>query len=300
MNNERQFVFAPFTFDPSSDCLLRGSTKILLRPKSSALLHYSLEHPVRLVTKVELIDALWAKTNVVDSVLKVSITEIRKALDDRIGRPEFIETVGRKGYRFIAPVTVTIVGKDARDSTVYVVGGHTDLDRLHDCLDSARSGKRQLIFVTGEPGIGKTTLVDAFIKFLPASYEIVAAYGQCIEQYGASEAYLPVLDAIERLCSGEAGRSRIEALRRYAPSWLVNLPAVTSGEERIELLRETAGGTPERRMREIGTFLDDISEKQTVLLIFEDVHWLDPSTLTVISFLARKREPSRLMLIATY
>ena len=65
-----------------------------------------MEHPHRLVSKEELMSAAWPKAKVVDAALRVSIQEIRKALGDDSNEPKFIETVGKKGYRFIAPVSL--------------------------------------------------------------------------------------------------------------------------------------------------------------------------------------------------
>ena len=104
MSGNRLFVFSPFSLDTANERLLRGSKKVPLRPKSFALLRYFLEHPSQLLTKTELMQAGWAATNVVESALKVSIWEIRRALEDEADAPKFVETMGHKGYRFIAPV----------------------------------------------------------------------------------------------------------------------------------------------------------------------------------------------------
>ena len=136
-------------------------------------------------------------------------------------------------------------------------------------------------------------------KHLPTGDGIVFAQGQCIEQYGAGEAYLPILDVLDGLC-GTSRNGTAELLCRYAPSWFVNLPQLADPTERAELERQTIGITLERRLREIAAFLESLAAEETVLLVLEDLHWLDPSTLALISFLARRREPARLMLIGTY
>ena len=158
----------------------------------------------------------------------------------------------------------------------------------------------QLVFISGEPGIGKTTLVEAFLKTLLLGFGVIAAIGLCIEQFGTGEAYLPVLDLLERMCNSPGSDTIVECLRQCAPSWLASLPMIVSPAERTELVRHSLGTTPERRMRELTIFLDTVSKQQTVVLVLEDLHWIDPSTLTLISFLARRREPARLMVIGTY
>ncbi len=297
---EKNIAFAGYSLDLTHRALLKGSKTIPLRPKTFSVLQYLVDNPHRIVSKEELKIAAWPDSKVVDAALKVSILEIRKALGDNTTAPKFIETAGRRGYRFIAPVSVALSNGTDGAASSYVVGRQKDLQFLHRHLAAADSGKRQVIFVTGEPGIGKTTLVETFANTLPASDGVLIGLGQCIEQFGSGEAYLPILDVLERLCTLPSGSEALDRLRHFAPSWLVNLPALVNPEERGELARQTLGTTPERRLREIATFFEDLSKSRTVVLALEDLHWIDPSTLALISFLARRREAARLMLIGTY
>ena len=86
-----------------------------------------------------------------------------------------------------------------------MVGCAAELARLHSWFAAAQRGARQLVFVTGEAGIGKTTVVDAFLATLAAQVPCWVAWGQCMAHYGVGEAYLPVLDALGRLGRGPAG-----------------------------------------------------------------------------------------------
>src|SRR5215471_19846031 len=99
-----QWVFDHFRFDPDHACLWRDAEAIVLPPKTFAVLHYLVTHPDRLVTKDELLDAIWPETAVTDAVLRVVIGALRKVLGDTAQRPRFIATVSRRGYRFLAPV----------------------------------------------------------------------------------------------------------------------------------------------------------------------------------------------------
>jgi DNA-binding winged helix-turn-helix (wHTH) protein/predicted ATPase len=295
----QQVFFPPFTLDISDQLLQHGSEKVFLRPKSLAVLAYLAEHPHRLVSKEELMSAAWLKAKVVDAALRVSIQEIRKALGDESTEPKFIETVGKKGYRFIAPVSLRLP-ETGGESFLPFVGRDAELNRLQHHLELADSGKRQLVFLTGEPGIGKTTLIEAFLKTLLVGIGMVRAVGLCIEQFGTGEAYLPVLDLLERMCKSASSDTLLESLRQCAPSWLASLPLLVTSAERTELARQSLGTTPERRMRELAIFLEAVSKEQTVVLVLEDLHWVDLSTLALISFLAQRRETARLMLIGTY
>jgi DNA-binding winged helix-turn-helix (wHTH) protein len=108
MGNGTRLVFNPFVLDTPNRFLLRATEKIILRPKNYAVLDFLVRNPHRLVTKNEMLAALWPGTKVVDAALRVSIQEIRKALNDDAEHPRFIETVGKSGYRFIAPIALQI------------------------------------------------------------------------------------------------------------------------------------------------------------------------------------------------
>src|SRR6266436_4426180 len=102
--------FPPFHLDTVNQCLWRGrdrtdQERVLLTPRAYALLRYLVEHPGRLLTHDELLDALWPNTHVQPEVLKGHIFEVRTALGDDSKKPLFIETLPRRGYRFIAPVS---------------------------------------------------------------------------------------------------------------------------------------------------------------------------------------------------
>src|SRR5215207_3297155 len=104
MTADREITFGPFRLDKANERLLRDSRPIALRPKAFAVLRYLLERPGQLVTKQQLLDAVWPDTFVGDAVLKDSIRQLREALGDDVKSPRFIETAHRRGYRFIGDV----------------------------------------------------------------------------------------------------------------------------------------------------------------------------------------------------
>jgi class 3 adenylate cyclase/DNA-binding winged helix-turn-helix (wHTH) protein/tetratricopeptide (TPR) repeat protein len=104
MPSSPQWVFGPFRLDPEHACLWRESQAVVLTPKAFAVLHYLVTHPDRLVTKDELLDAVWPETAVSDAVVRVAIGALRKILADPAQAPRYIATVPRRGYRFLAPV----------------------------------------------------------------------------------------------------------------------------------------------------------------------------------------------------
>ena len=94
--------------------------------------------------------------------------------------------------------------------------------------------------MTGEAGIGKTAVVEAFAAEVAADPTVWLAHGQCVEQYGTGEAYLPILEALGRLCRTPRGEQLIPLLRQRAPIWLVQMPWLLRAEDR-ELLAEIYG-----------------------------------------------------------
>jgi class 3 adenylate cyclase/DNA-binding winged helix-turn-helix (wHTH) protein/tetratricopeptide (TPR) repeat protein len=104
-----QWCFDGFRLDPEHACLWCEAQAVTLPPKTFAVLqvlHYLVTHPDRLVTKDELLDAVWPETAVSDAVVRVAIGALRKVLGDTAQTPRFIATISRRGYRFLAPVTV--------------------------------------------------------------------------------------------------------------------------------------------------------------------------------------------------
>jgi TolB-like protein/DNA-binding winged helix-turn-helix (wHTH) protein/Flp pilus assembly protein TadD len=96
--------FKPFRLDRANHLLWRNGDRIPVTPKAFDVLAYLVEHPGQVVTQDEIFEALWSETYVNPEVLRKYILEIRRALGDRPGKPEFIETLPKRGYRFIAPV----------------------------------------------------------------------------------------------------------------------------------------------------------------------------------------------------
>src|SRR5262245_52514046 len=153
--------FGPFRLDTVSQRLWRGQDRVSLTAKAFDRLRYRVEHRDRLVSQPEILDALWPRTHVNPEVVKKHILEVRKALGDRTRPPVFIETFPKRGYQFVAAVRDAPAGaqrdSDATRAPMTMVGRDTALRRLEGCLERALASERQLVFVTGEAGVGKTT-----------------------------------------------------------------------------------------------------------------------------------------------
>jgi predicted ATPase/pimeloyl-ACP methyl ester carboxylesterase/DNA-binding SARP family transcriptional activator/tRNA A-37 threonylcarbamoyl transferase component Bud32 len=199
----------------------------------------------------------------------------------------------------------------------HLVGRDEELQGLLTWLDKAAAGTRQILFVTGETGLGKTALVERFLAEAAHSLAPWIGQGQCMEYRGAGEAYMPVLEALGRLCRAPGREMLVALLDQLAPTWLVQMPwlvgDIKSGygpghghdsqlhQAEVEILQQrTVGVTRERMLREMAEFIEAVTAERPLILLLEDLHWADPSTLDLITWLARRQEPARLLLIGTY
>ncbi len=180
-------------------------------------------------------------------------------------------------------------------------GREPELARMRAALARALSGRRAAVLACGEPGVGKSTLVDAFLHDAAAPAGAVAGVGQCLAQRGPGEPYMPVLEALGALARGPAGGAVLAALSRRAPTWLVELPWLLGEGADAEAARQRAqGSTRARMLREMLEALDAVCSSTPLVLVLEDLHWADDSTLDLVAALLRRREPARLLLLGTY
>ena len=196
--------------------------------------------------------------------------------------------------------SVTVLPRASRPSGA-VVGRDLELEALFQEFDRARSGRARLVVISAEAGGGKTTLVEAFVRSLEDHEEPVRlGRGRCSERLAGSEAYLPVLEALESLQNHDQHGGLTRLLRAVAPSWYSRITPTSENESSAaRLAAETAGGSQERLKREIAALLEEAGRIQPVILWFDDVHWADPSTTDLILYLAQRMEHTRSMIIVT-
>ena len=295
--------FGDFQLDPSQG-LARGGQDIHLTPKALAILCVLTERARQVVGKEELFATVWPDTSVSDSALTSCIQELRHALGDSARRPQYIETVHRRGFRFVASIAGrnddgTLAAPALSDAGVALVGRDGVLKAMGAALGSALAGKRQVLFLTGPPGVGKTAVVNGFLA-ASASNRVSVTGAGCVEQYGVTEAYRPLLEALTRLCRQSDGARIVATLAHCAPTWLAQLPAVQPPAQFAALQRRTAGATRDRMLRELTDAVEAMTAHVPLVIWLEDLHWADPSTIDWIAAFAARADPARVLVIGTF
>jgi DNA-binding winged helix-turn-helix (wHTH) protein/tetratricopeptide (TPR) repeat protein len=294
-------AFGDYELDLARIELRRSGETVPIEPQVFDVLAYLVEHRERVVTKEELLDNIWGDRFVSESALTTRIKAARRAIGDDGSRQVLIRTAHGRGYRFIGTLAgeAPSVEPPAVQRAAHLAGRRRELAELNERLARGMRGERQVVFIAGAPGIGKTTVVQQFLASLPS--DVVIGVGQCVELRGAGEAYLPVLGAIREACTTANGQLLVERLSELAPSWVLQLPGLVSPDAADRLRAQSIGVTGDRMLREL---LDAVCFTAPVapllVLALEDLHWSDGSTLGLLDALAADRRTARLLVIATH
>jgi DNA-binding winged helix-turn-helix (wHTH) protein/predicted ATPase len=297
LNKTRQLQFGPFALGGEPDCLRRGPEPIKLRPKSLQMLRYLSERPGQFVSKDELLDRVWNGRIVSDSGLRLCVGEIRAALGDDAKIPHYLETIVGEGYRFLEGAE----GKAPYpDTTGPIVGRDAELRRLDDSYRLAVAGHTQFALLGGEPGIGKTTLVNSFLDLTSRDHDADVIQGQCIIHHGKQEAYGPMLEAIAAFWHDKNDTTGlIREFERHAPGWLLQMPEMLDAMLFERVKRRAEGMSPGRMVREFCQLVATLVEKKPLIIVVEDLHWADVSTIDLLASLA-EHDNLPLMILGTY
>jgi predicted ATPase/DNA-binding winged helix-turn-helix (wHTH) protein len=302
MAAERQFALGRFRLDIRTGELWRDRDQVKLTPRATAVLIMLAKRAQELVTKQELFDDVWRGLAVSDDALTSCIQELRGALGDDARHPRYIQTIHRRGYRLMVPVTeIPNSPKTFANVTVgpsRLVGRAAEMAELQSRFGLALSGRRQIVFVTGEPGIGKSALAGAFSEGLDR-HHVRVAYGQCLDHHGVGEPYLPLIEALTGLASAPNGAAIKNVLVTHAPSWFAQMPSLWSRAER-GAMKTRSSTTRERMLRELTQAIEVIAADIPLVLTLEDIHWSDASTLDWLVHIARRSEPACLIVLATF
>ena len=298
-------------FDPANQLLTIAGERAQLSPKAFSVLEYLHEHRQKLVTKDDLLSAVWPRVFVTDAVLKVAVGELRKVLNDHPKQPTFIETVHRRGYRFIGDLTLPgdeptatpiAIPKTQTSSKAVLFGRDSAIQQIDQCWDEALSGQKQILFINGDAGLGKTALISHWLdEQMAVPSDAILARVSCFNQHDSSEPYLPILNALTYLLKNPHHSATVKPLlRQYAPSWLLQMPSLLEENELEALKQELFGVTKQRMLREFVDFIEAVTQNTAMLLCIEDLHWSDTTSLDLIMALAQRQSLQRFMLLGSF
>jgi DNA-binding winged helix-turn-helix (wHTH) protein/tetratricopeptide (TPR) repeat protein len=315
---EDGFYFGPFMLATNGRGLSRVTEAgdripVSLGSRALTVLELLVRRAGDLVSKRDIMAEVWPGTIVEEANLTVQISSLRRALGPSSQQGGWIVTVPGRGYRFIGQVTTrgarSVEGAltpvpdapRAGPSLLHrqIVGRDRMLRDLEQTFATIMARERQILFIPGEAGLGKTTFVTlAMERFAAAGGRVLR--GRCSEFFGTGEAFLPLIEALQELCRTDAGGAFLAGLRDRAPAWLVQMPEFLTPRDRDILHRESLGATRERMLREFCDLMEGLSADHPWLIVLEDLHWSDPATLDVLSRLASRDRPARLLVMATY
>ena len=274
-------TFGPFRLDVEAAILFRGTEPIALGRRAVALLGVLVERPGALISKDALIEAAWSGLAVEDSNLTVQIAALRRVLGEA-GGASWIETMPRRGYRFVGPAVrsgdtkdpiasagpypaehfATVAKPEQSESmngekdlrilspsndarSQLMVGRVAPLEMLDRMTQRMLAGQRQVAFVTGEAGIGKSAFIEMAVERL-SHQGVDLLCGRCTERFGTDEAFLPLIDALATRGRTTGGAELLAAIRAHAPTWMLQMPGFMDANERAVFQREVFGATRER------------------------------------------------------
>jgi serine/threonine protein kinase/tetratricopeptide (TPR) repeat protein len=184
-----------------------------------------------------------------------------------------------------------------------MVGREHDRAQLRETWSRALDGHGQLVGVAGEPGVGKTTFVDAMLSEIASQTNVVIARGRCSERLAGTEAFLPILEALESAVRSDPTGEVTRVLRKQAPTWYRELADATSvdpTQSTGEVPQGLQAASPERMKREIVGFLEATTRTRPVALLIEDLHWADVSTVDLLTYLGGRLDVLPLLVLTTY
>jgi len=310
------FRFGEFQFDRRGGGLFRiagdrTAVAVPLGSRAVDLLAVLLERQGDIVSKAEIMAAVWPGIAVEEANLAVQIHALRRALE-QTRTSGWIQTVAGRGYRFAGAVRLVPTGSLLDQAETDLVGGamiaspsdwrvgrDAPLRVLGESLQRAVDGDRQMVFVTGEAGIGKTTLIEMALARLPRD-DVGILRGHCTELFGTGEAFLPLIEALQTACHGADGALLLKTLRAHAPTWLAQMPGFLDANDRATFQSEIFGATRERMLREFCEFIEAASAVRPWILVLEDLHWSDLATLDALSRFARRDRTAAVQILATY
>jgi len=299
------FQFEDFVLDRGAYELRRGAEVVALQRIPLDLLFLLVERRGQLVTREEILERVWGKGVFVDSETSINtaVRKVRRALCDNPEAPRFVATVPARGYRFVAEIHAPKISRADQfraQPPSTMVGRERELASLLSGLDDATSRRGRLFLISGEPGVGKTRLADEVATSADAN-RMAIMVGHCSE-HDEAVAYLPFVEMLENFVDRA---SKCDSLRKALGEQASELARLLPKLKNIlpELAPPLDLPPPQARRHLFNCFFDfvaRIASEQPTLMILEDLHWADDSTLSLLDHLAQRLSDLSLMVIGTY
>ena len=263
------------------------------------------QHPFHAPTALAVLHSITSDAPVPPSRLGIDVPPALDRLvleclqkDARL-RPTAAEIAARLRGTLGTSTSVTPVDPVAR-GTGRIVGRDREMDELLRAFEQTRNGAGRLVTVAGEPGLGKTALVDEFLAVVSQSGNARVARGRCSERLAGSEAYLPFLEALDNLLRSESHGSLVRVVKSLAPNWYAQMRSSSEDQSATRALIEAGAGSPHRMKREMAALLEEASRLHPVVLFLDDLHWADASTIDLLGYLADRLASMHLLVVSTF
>jgi DNA-binding winged helix-turn-helix (wHTH) protein len=309
--------FGDFAIDGSLYELRRRGRRVRIEPKALDLLGYLIRHRDRVVSKDELLEAIWPGEFVSEAALTYCVKAVRKAVGDTGASQRIITTVRSRGYRFIAAVDEDAVLPDrpagdlataataaqplpgALDRSGFYVGREAAMAQLHAALANTLAGHGRIALIEGEPGIGKTRTAEE-VAAVAAARGVRVLLGRCYEGAGAP-AFWPWIQIVRAYLVGTSRATALLAMDRGAADLAQIVPEI--GEWLDTPPPQAGSESPQTRFRlfdSMTAFLRRASRAQPLMVMLDDLHWADKPSLLLLQFLAHELSAARLLVLGTY
>jgi len=303
------YRFESFELDPGLYVLRRDGVSLDVQPKVLDLLLYLVARRDRVVTKEEILDALWPGVTATDDVLSRAIHAARQAVGDDGDQQSIIQTVRRRGFRFVAPVAASdalqaapphpiAAPRPSRQEPAFV-GRQRELQRLNESLEEANRGRGRIVFVSGEAGGGKTRLLEEFVRRAASTATVYS--GWCWEGEGA-RSYWPWVQILRALIGARSPEKLRDQMGSFAPDIARIVPSLR--EKLPEVPESPAVQSDKERFRlfdSITCFLRRVaSDDGTQILVLDDLQWADAPSMRLIDFLAHEMVDAPILVVGAY
>jgi adenylate cyclase len=297
--------FDDFELDRSAHELRCGGAVVKLERIPLELLFLLVKRCGQIVTREEILERIWGKGVFVDSEnsINTAVRKVRRALCDDSDAPRFVATVPARGYRFVAEIRVP---KTTRAEQIRarlpgaMVGRGRELASLLSGLDYAASRCGGLFLISGEPGVGKTRLANEVASAAHAK-QMSLLIGHCSE-HDEAVAYLPFVEILENFVDRAPDPDSLRtALGDQGPELARLLPKLKSILPELPPPLDLPPAQARRHLFNcFFDFVGRIASQQPMLMVLEDLHWADDSTLSLLDHLTQRLSDLPLMVIGTY